>query len=73
MPAAHPIIGMNLSSSQTELVQSWGLGHSGLQQQPFILWEISHCCKKILTVFLVAKSLGFFSSKVKIQKNQQNL
>jgi hypothetical protein len=29
MPAANPIIGMNLSSSQTELVQSWGLGHSG--------------------------------------------
>jgi len=23
-----PIIGMNLSSSQMELVQSWGLGHS---------------------------------------------
>jgi hypothetical protein len=23
------IIGMNLSSSQIELVQSWGLGHSG--------------------------------------------
>jgi len=29
MPAADPIIGMNLSSSQTELVQSWGLGNSG--------------------------------------------
>jgi hypothetical protein len=29
MPAAEPIIGMNSSSSQTELVQSWGLGHSG--------------------------------------------
>jgi hypothetical protein len=29
MLAADPIIGMNLSSSQTELVQSWGLGHSG--------------------------------------------
>jgi hypothetical protein len=29
MPAADPIIGMNLSSSQTELVQSGGLGHSG--------------------------------------------
>jgi len=28
MPAADPIIGMNLSSSQMELVQSWGLGHS---------------------------------------------
>jgi len=27
--AANPIIGMNLSSSQTELMQSWGLGHSG--------------------------------------------
>ncbi len=24
MPAADPIIGMNLSSSQRELVQSWG-------------------------------------------------
>jgi len=31
MPAADPIIGMNLSSSQTERVQSWGLGHSGPQ------------------------------------------
>jgi len=29
MPAGDPLIGMNLSSSQTELVQSWGLGHSG--------------------------------------------
>jgi hypothetical protein len=29
MPAGEPIIGMNLSSSQTELVQSRGLGHSG--------------------------------------------
>jgi hypothetical protein len=29
MPGADPIIGMNLSSSQTELVQSGGLGHSG--------------------------------------------
>jgi len=29
MPVADPIFGMNLSSSQTELVQSWGLGHSG--------------------------------------------
>jgi hypothetical protein len=29
MPAVDPIIGMNSSSSQTELVQSWGLGHSG--------------------------------------------
>jgi len=28
MPAIDPIIGMNLSPSQTELVQSWGLGHS---------------------------------------------
>jgi len=28
MPAAYPIIGMNLSSSQMELVESWGLGHS---------------------------------------------
>jgi hypothetical protein len=28
MLAVDPIIGMNLSSSQTELVQSWGLGHS---------------------------------------------
>jgi len=30
MPAADPIIGMNFSSSQMELVESWGLGHSGL-------------------------------------------
>ncbi len=29
MPAIDLKIGMNLSSSQTELVQSWGLGHSG--------------------------------------------
>jgi hypothetical protein len=29
MPVVDPIIGMNLSSSQMELVQSWGLGHSG--------------------------------------------
>jgi hypothetical protein len=29
MPAIDPIIRMNSSSSQTELVQSWGLGHSG--------------------------------------------
>jgi len=29
MPAGDPIFGMNLSSSQTELVQLWGLGHSG--------------------------------------------
>jgi len=29
MPALDSIIGMNLSSSQIELVQSWGLGHSG--------------------------------------------
>jgi hypothetical protein len=29
MPAGYPIIGMNLSSSQTELLQSWGLSHSG--------------------------------------------
>jgi hypothetical protein len=29
MLAADPIIGMNFSSSQTELVQSWGLGYSG--------------------------------------------
>jgi hypothetical protein len=28
MPAGDPIIGMNLRSSQTELVQSWGLGFS---------------------------------------------
>ncbi len=28
MPTAYPIIGMNLSSSQMKLVQSWGLGHS---------------------------------------------
>jgi hypothetical protein len=28
MPTKDPIIGMNLSSSQTELVQSWGLVHS---------------------------------------------
>jgi hypothetical protein len=30
MPAVNPIIGMNLNSSQTELVHSWGLGHFGL-------------------------------------------
>ncbi len=29
MLVVDPIIGMNLSSSQKELVQSWGLGHSG--------------------------------------------
>jgi hypothetical protein len=29
MPIKDPIIGMNLSSSQRELVQSWGLGHFG--------------------------------------------
>jgi hypothetical protein len=29
MPVADPIIGMNLSSSKTKLVQSWGLGHFG--------------------------------------------
>jgi hypothetical protein len=29
MLVADPIIGMNLNSSQTKLVQSWGLGHSG--------------------------------------------
>jgi hypothetical protein len=29
MPIVDPIIGMNLSSSQMELVQSWVLGHSG--------------------------------------------
>jgi hypothetical protein len=30
MPIVDPIIGMTLSSSQMELVQSWGLlGHSG--------------------------------------------
>ncbi len=29
MHAVNPIIGMNLNSSQTKLVQSWGLGHSG--------------------------------------------
>jgi hypothetical protein len=29
MLVANPIIGMNLNSSQIELVQSWGLGHSG--------------------------------------------
>ncbi len=31
MPAADPITGM--SSSQTALVQSWGLGHSGCNGQ----------------------------------------
>jgi len=36
MPAIDPIIGMNSSSSQTELVQSWGLGHSGLRSQLLI-------------------------------------
>ncbi len=29
MAARDPIIGINLSSSQTELVYSWGLGHFG--------------------------------------------
>jgi hypothetical protein len=29
MLVGDPIIGINLSSSQMELVQSWGLGHSG--------------------------------------------
>jgi len=32
MPVVDPIIGMNLGSSQMELVQSWGLGHSGQSQ-----------------------------------------
>jgi hypothetical protein len=32
MLALDSIIEMNLSSSQTELVQSWGLGHSGHYQ-----------------------------------------
>jgi hypothetical protein len=31
MPVANPIIGM--SSSQTTLVQSWGLGHYGCNGQ----------------------------------------
>jgi hypothetical protein len=30
MLATDPIIGMNLSSSQMEPVQPWGLGHSSL-------------------------------------------
>jgi hypothetical protein len=34
MPGINPIIGMNLSSSQTELVQSWGLGHFGRKLRP---------------------------------------
>jgi hypothetical protein len=29
MRATNPIIGTNLNSSKTELVQPWGLGHSG--------------------------------------------
>jgi len=29
MPIGDIIIGMNLSSSQTESMLSWGLGHSG--------------------------------------------
>ncbi len=29
MHVGDPIIGMNLNSSQTELVQSWGPGHFG--------------------------------------------
>jgi hypothetical protein len=28
MPKVDPIIGMNFNSSQMELVQSWGRGHS---------------------------------------------
>jgi hypothetical protein len=32
MLVVDPINGMNMSSSQTELVQSWGLGHSGRQK-----------------------------------------
>jgi len=35
MPTRDPIIGMNLNSSQMELVQSWGLGHSGRPQLIF--------------------------------------
>jgi hypothetical protein len=42
-PAADPIIGMNLSSSQTELVQSWGLGHSGQ-----ISVKVTHNVRKYL-------------------------
>jgi len=34
MLAADPISGMNLSSSQTELVQSWRLGHFGSEPAP---------------------------------------
>jgi hypothetical protein len=40
MHATYPIIGMNLSSSQMELVQSWGLGHFGqLWMQTNVGWS----------------------------------
>jgi len=39
MPAADPMIEMNLSSSQTELVQSRRLGHSSLASPPVLsMW-----------------------------------
>jgi hypothetical protein len=40
MPAGDPLIGMNLSSSQMELVQRWGLGHSGPQVQSISVKEL---------------------------------
>jgi len=39
MLVGDPIIGMNLSSSQMRLVQSWGLGHSNHLLEHLQLWK----------------------------------
>jgi hypothetical protein len=44
MPTTKPIIGMNLSSSQIELMQSWGLGHSGRKNGGLGLSTMEQAC-----------------------------
>ncbi len=44
MPTRDPIIRMNLSSFQTELVQSWGLGHLSPRLKGSSLFDFNDKC-----------------------------
>jgi hypothetical protein len=55
LTAGGSITGMNTSSSQTELVQSWGLGHSSLsrEQNLFHLQEKHRHSKKFVSYWVI--------------------